>query len=108
MKEDRMDNQWHLSKSVPLALIVAIFMQTLGAVWWASSITEQVEDVVIQLRDNDEENLRQWGRINRVEDKVDIALSTQRTTTAILERLEAQVKENNKLLKEYLRGTNQP
>lgn len=36
------ENQWHLDKRVPLALIVAILAQTGGALFWASAIHWQV------------------------------------------------------------------
>lgn len=34
---------WHLSKSVPLSLIAAIAAQTLGIVWYISSLDSSVE-----------------------------------------------------------------
>ena len=34
---------WHLDKRVPVALIVALFMQTAGAVWWAASIQGRLD-----------------------------------------------------------------
>jgi hypothetical protein len=37
---------WHLDKKVPVALIVAIIMQTATAVWWAAGISA---------RDNEQE-----------------------------------------------------
>ena len=36
------DQQWHLDKRVPIALIVAIAIQSGGAIWWASSIQGRV------------------------------------------------------------------
>ena len=39
-----MDNEsWHLSKSVPLSLIAAIAAQTLGMVWYISTLDSNVE-----------------------------------------------------------------
>jgi len=37
------DNSWHLDKRVPLTLIFAIFLQTVGVFWWASEINSQVK-----------------------------------------------------------------
>ena len=31
------DKRWHLDKRVPLALIFALFCQTIAAAWWASN-----------------------------------------------------------------------
>ena len=104
--ESKEQNQWHLNKGVPIALILALFIQTLGAVWWASSIDQQVGEITTKLVQNEAENLRIWARINTAERSIETVSSILRTTEAILFRVEAQVKENNELLKEYLRGTN--
>ena len=34
---------WHLDKRVPIALIVTIVLQTVGAVWFASALYARVE-----------------------------------------------------------------
>lgn len=39
------DSQWHLSKSVPIALIAAIAMQSGLAVWWASDVDTRLGSV---------------------------------------------------------------
>ncbi len=46
-KEDsRYDNggrKWHVGKEVPIAMIVAIIVQTCGVIWWAASTAAKVE-----------------------------------------------------------------
>jgi len=107
------DNSWHLNKGVPIALILTIFIQSIGAVWWASSLDSTVRElddkitqvVAVQSRDKAEgnsENLRQWARINAVEAAVQGLNSNINTISAILQRVEEQVKDNNNLLREYL------
>lgn len=34
---------WHLDKRVPIAIILAIFVQTAGVVWWAARLEARVE-----------------------------------------------------------------
>jgi hypothetical protein len=34
---------WHLDKRVPIALILALVMQTAGMVWWAAGLTHRVD-----------------------------------------------------------------
>lgn len=36
------DAQWHLDKKVPLALILAILLQTGGIVWWGATASERL------------------------------------------------------------------
>lgn len=36
------EDQWHLDKKVPVAIILTIALQSLAAVWWASSINSTV------------------------------------------------------------------
>jgi septal ring factor EnvC (AmiA/AmiB activator) len=39
------DNAWHLNKSVPVSLIMAMFLQSAAAIWWASSIESRVGSI---------------------------------------------------------------
>jgi len=57
-----MENQteWHLSKSVPLTFVIAIFIQTVSLVWYVSSMDNNIKN-------NEKELLRQDVRINRLE-----------------------------------------
>jgi hypothetical protein len=38
------DNQWHLSKSVPLTFILAIIGQTVALVWFVASLDSDIEN----------------------------------------------------------------
>ena len=57
---------WHLSKSVPATFILAIAAQTVGLVWYMSSLDADVET-------NAREIARHEIRINEVEIKSRIA-----------------------------------
>ena len=37
------DNQWHLSKSIPLTFILAIVGQTVALVWFVASLNNDIE-----------------------------------------------------------------
>lgn len=37
------EQYWHLSKSIPVSIIIALVMQTLTIVWWAADIEHKVE-----------------------------------------------------------------
>ena len=42
-KERRESDHWTVDKRVPLALILILFSQTLGATWWAATMTSRVQ-----------------------------------------------------------------
>lgn len=109
------DKSWHLSKTVPVTLIFALLMQTAAAIWWAGGVNNRVESLEKKLTSIDtgleQENLRQWARIDSVESLASRVETQSRVSTAILERLENQVtdlrdgiKETNRLLRESLGG----
>lgn len=39
------DQQWRVSKQIPLALIAVIIGQTFGAAWWAATISGRVTEL---------------------------------------------------------------
>ena len=58
-----MTESWHLSKSVPVSLIVAIVLQTISLVWYVSSLDSSVKN-------NARDLVRQETRINTLEKTV--------------------------------------
>lgn len=40
----RQDNQWHLSKSVPISFILAIFGQTIALIWFVATLRNDVDN----------------------------------------------------------------
>jgi len=59
-KEVNMAQGWHLSKSVPATFVLAILVQTVGLVWYMSSLDANVTT-------NAREIARQEIRINEIE-----------------------------------------
>lgn len=45
---------WHLDRRVPVALILAIAIQSATAIWWASKIDSRVADLETYRSDNKE------------------------------------------------------
>lgn len=52
-------SSWHLDKRVPIALIVAIIVQSLTAIWWAATVNSMVAT-------NTAANIRQDAQIEGV------------------------------------------
>lgn len=65
------ETEWHLSKTVPVTLVVAIICQTVSLVWYVSSLDNSVSN-------NTREILRHEVRINTL-DKI---VQTQALTLA--------------------------
>ena len=60
--EDK-NNDWHLSKSIPLTLIFAIACQTVALIWFVASLRSDVDN-------NARELVRQDTRISSLEEIV--------------------------------------
>lgn len=54
------EDEWHLSKTVPITLVIAIVCQTIALVWYVSSLDNTVKN-------NTREILRQEVRIEGLE-----------------------------------------
>lgn len=65
------DTEWHLSKTVPITLVVAIICQTVALVWYVSSLDNSVKN-------NAREILRHEVRI----DTLDKVVQSQALTLA--------------------------
>lgn len=45
MREDNQRRKWSIGREIPLATVAVLLAQTVGAIWWAASITAKVESV---------------------------------------------------------------
>lgn len=95
---------WHLDKRIPIALILAILVQSIAGVWWLSDLVHRLDSAVAI-------NDRQDGRISAVEAVMNAQAVSSATLTAQMDALrdglnevkEAQA-ETNRLLRNL--GTN--
>ena len=88
-----MTESWHLSKSVPVSLIIAIVLQTISLVWYVSSLDSSVKN-------NARDLVRQETRINTLEKTVQMqAVSLGRideNIKAIRNLVERMAEQDNK------------
>jgi len=61
------DARWHLDKRVPIALLLAILMQTGTGFWWAATTAERINN----LEKRAELTAPQGDRLTRVEVKLE-------------------------------------
>lgn len=64
------DKHWHLDKKVPVTIIFAIVIQTLGFIWIGSAWKADVDARLKQLETSDTERKPQEARLIRVEEKL--------------------------------------
>lgn len=94
-------------------IVLFLIVHSMGAIWWASSIsatqTSMAETLSGYIAENDSENLRQWLRINQNETNITNTTAQGATTQAILERVEIEIRDlkvelrdQNDLLREIL------
>lgn len=90
------NEHWHLRKEIPVALILAILVQTGGALWWAASMTTRMDQIERRM-----ENAAIRSQ------NVDNHVAQQATQIAVLvSRIDDQtrrIEETNSLLREYLK-----
>lgn len=79
---------WHLSRSVPITLILAILVQTGGMIWWASTLSAKVEyhdQEIIKIRSTEIHRQADDRRTYEALARLDERLQSQ---IRILERVE--------------------
>ena len=81
--------QWHLDKKVPIAIILALMAQTAGAIWWASAMSQRV--TALEAKENAAATVApiQSDRLTRVETKVE---TIQRDVTEIKSDIKSLIK----------------
>jgi len=105
------NEQPHYYWAIPIILF--IIGQTSVAIWWASELNTTVENVQIKvetlIKDNDNENLRQWARINENEDNLgkierELAINNSQLQSLNdnLNRVETTLSENNRLIRQLI------
>jgi len=95
---DPASGNWHLDKRVPVAIIVAIGLQTFGAVWWAATTSARTESNAIEIARlnvlmtaNDIKTQSQRDSVIEVTTQVKMMSSTIDRQTQILDKLSNQV-----------------
>lgn len=87
MNEDKALGRWHLDKRVPIALIVAILIQTAGALTWAGAASERINHLERQVISDDDMGERtarleaqatyMRAALSRIEDKLDRVIAKE-------------------------------
>jgi hypothetical protein len=71
----QVDKKWHVDKTVPLALIVTLLLQTGGLVWWARGLDARVA----ALEKGDETRISKDVQLNNI--AIDLAVLKENVRT---------------------------
>lgn len=85
-----MDEQWHLDKRIPIALIVTIMSGYAGGIWWLADLSNEVE---IQGRN-----------IERIEGEVEKRTIANTDANNRIIRIEEKVANQTEILQEIKRA----
>lgn len=87
---------WHLDKKVPIALILALVVQTAGMVWWAASLSRTVHEHERRITLNEQADVSALLEQRRVAEG--LARLDERTAaqTQILRRIEDTIQRNGR------------
>lgn len=77
---DKSDEQWHVDRKVPLAVIVTLMIQTGGFIWWGAKADERLSNLERRV----EISAPQADRLTRVEVNLE---SIKESLTEIKSRL---------------------
>lgn len=86
MTDTPVNEQWHLDKRIPIALIATILIGYTGGVVWVSSISSEV--------------MRQGRDLERVEDEVDKRTLQNTDASNRIIRIEEKLANQNEILQE--------
>lgn len=74
------DTSWHLDKKVPIALIIAVGINIIVGIWWASKLDSRVEAI------------EKWiGSNGRIDARLAVIEEQQNTIQKAIERIEMRL-----------------
>lgn len=47
----RVTDRWHVGKEIPLALMIAVGIQTAGGIWWIAQLSSKIDNAVITMQE---------------------------------------------------------
>ena len=94
MTEKQGPNQWHLNKSVPISLILAIFIQTMSVAWFISSINSDVD-----------ENTRNIAKNEAAIEVIEESVNSQAITLGRINENMSEIRRTLERLEKLLNGT---
>lgn len=83
---------WHLSKSVPLAFLLAILLQTGGIIWWGATIQAKALETERRVTATEAELTKRADLIVRVSERLASLEANTENILQLLNRIDRQTK----------------
>lgn len=45
----RIEDRWHVGKEIPIVLILAVVVQTGGAIWWMAQLSSKIDAAILSI-----------------------------------------------------------
>lgn len=87
IQDRRRLDHWSVDKRIPLALVLAIAVQTGAAVWWAATISGRVDSVMMRVATIEKDG----EAAGELKDRIVRLEVTSETTAATLMRMEGKI-----------------
>ena len=84
-------SQWNLDKRVPLALILALMLQTSGAVWWASAQSTRTENTERRVQALEGVDTKVWEMMRIMGEALAAIRANQEGARSALDRIERNI-----------------
>ncbi|MFN0043745.1 MAG: hypothetical protein ACKVSF_11110 [Alphaproteobacteria bacterium] len=85
------EGRWHLDKRVPVAIIAALIMQGIGAVWWAAQFEARFEASVRRIERLEAQRISDDGQTQVLVQRLARIEALTETQTRLLERIESRL-----------------
>lgn len=83
---------WHLSKSVPLAFLLAILLQTGGIIWWGATIQAKALETERRVTATEAELAKRANLIIKVSERLASLEANTENILQLLNRIDRQTK----------------
>ena len=93
---------WHLDRRVPVAIIFTLCLQSAGAIWWASSINERMEQIERRQESQAQRGERADSLLADQGQRIAVLTEAVANTNRNLERLQGELSSTNALLREFI------
>jgi hypothetical protein len=50
-RDGNRNERWHIGKEIPLAVLLMLFVQTSGGIWWAANVTAKIDYAIANMEE---------------------------------------------------------